>query len=434
MTPDVLIQTRTPIHIGNGITYSTAEAYRDKAFLIRIKFWDLFSKMNEKQLQQYKNAIESDNTTEIAIILKTITAKHESLIRYKYLYKTRKNIESSKDQIREIIKDSNNIPFIPGSSIKGAIRTALMYHAISKNQYIFKPISKKLPNITIIDLIKQTLKSKGKNFEITFNINNKKYKIQIHNTALKDNKTIIKTNSKIIEKFVFNLETIKIPKNNIIKLDKVLQNAQYDILKFLQISDFHPINSKYKCWIDNVITYSMNKEKKYKAKNFTNHIEVLTGEFQGNITLSPQIKWAIKNKKIYPLLHKKLYILGLNENDLQDIKAAEIKMMKHIINACKKFTNTIKKFQKDKMPQGVNQNDNCGTIRIGANVGTLFQTIIAWLQEQDKQVAIDIINSISRTKRNLVNNEIVPPYPKSLELLESSDEPTGWIDIIIPNT
>ena len=51
-------------------------------------------------------------------------------------------------EIREAIKSVGNRPYIPGSSIKGAIRTALLSYVINKDDELFENGLDYLQNIT----------------------------------------------------------------------------------------------------------------------------------------------------------------------------------------------------------------------------------------------------------------------------------------------
>ncbi|OYT33598.1 MAG: type III-A CRISPR-associated RAMP protein Csm5, partial [Candidatus Aenigmarchaeota archaeon ex4484_52] len=153
------------------------------------------------------------------------------------------DIFKHKNEIREQIK-TKNIPYIPGTSIKGAIRTALLWY-YAKNNF------NDLKNILETEL------------------NNK-------------------TNKKFIgNKFVdtcFNLNYSK-------------KDAKYDLLKFLEVSDFMPDEQNKNMKIDKIETYALAKKKvnfrkgvikKFESIGFKQYIETLNGNFTGTIKLSPQ--------------------------------------------------------------------------------------------------------------------------------------------------
>jgi hypothetical protein len=69
-----------------------------------------------------------------------------------------------------------------------------------------------------------------------------------------------------------------------------------------------------------------------------------------------------------------------------------------------------------------------GTIRLGFGVGTLYQTIISGLSKVNPGFVARLASTISRPKRRVEGGFLDPIYPKTYELLESSEKPLGWMD------
>lgn len=68
-------------------------------------------------------------------------------------------------------------------------------------------------------------------------------------------------------------------------------------------------------------------------------------------------------------------------------------------------------------------------IRLGFGVGTLFQTMIGLLEEQDPDLAVHLIDGYKLARRHThesYDEGIDPPYPKSLEFTTNGD-PLGWV-------
>lgn len=116
----------SPIHIGNGSKYS------NKEFIVKDK------KLTRVEIGKIYEAIENDNAKEDFIFfleepgmtLKDFTGN--DIPTNSRLYTTNLVDDKIPLEISEHIK-TNNIPFIPGSSIKGAIRTTFLYYMISEN-------------------------------------------------------------------------------------------------------------------------------------------------------------------------------------------------------------------------------------------------------------------------------------------------------------
>lgn len=97
---------------------------------------------------------------------------------YKYKIKSYSNIKTNGkfNNINTFIKSSNGKPYIPGSSIKGAIRTAIIANEIyhNKEKYIKTPIDnlKKLENIALKNIFSKysNIFNKNNKIEISPNI------------------------------------------------------------------------------------------------------------------------------------------------------------------------------------------------------------------------------------------------------------------------
>jgi len=249
--------------------------------------------------------------------------------------------------LREQIK-TNNTPYIPGSSLKGVIRSALLWYHVKDDP---DELNK------LIDSLKRDLNHPHPS---------KKY---------------------IGNKFVDEFFSTKDGK----------YDAKYDILKFLEISDFMPVS--YKLSIKNVKTFSL-KYNKFEPKRYDNFVESLEGCMEGKISLSSQIRAAIKDEKEYPLLREKLDILGLKS----DLNLKEDDMVDHLKGAVKEFNDwclskeieLCEKASESKFPKILNElkrrNREDVLIRIGFSVGTIYQTLFKLIEEKDVGLAKDIVN------------------------------------------
>ena len=68
-------------------------------------------------------------------------------------------------------------------------------------------------------------------------------------------------------------------------------------------------------------------------------------------------------------------------------------------------------------------------IRLGAGVGTLYQTMMGLIEEHDPDLALAFINSfrLGKYDRTIVDRkELDTPYPKSIEFT-TNKKPVGWL-------
>jgi CRISPR-associated protein Csm5 len=124
----------TPVHIGTGEDLSPFEYVIKDGFLHRIEPDELIADLPENQLQKFYSFIEGNNL----IGLRNIVMENFDESRYsKYRIRVTQNIEEKYRQnikrvenqllISPFLRTASNLqPYIPGSSIKGAIRTAII--------------------------------------------------------------------------------------------------------------------------------------------------------------------------------------------------------------------------------------------------------------------------------------------------------------------
>ncbi|MHA1414433.1 MAG: type III-A CRISPR-associated RAMP protein Csm5, partial [Promethearchaeota archaeon] len=125
----------TPLHIGNGTTYGKMDyffdeknksicLYDDKKLLDKLKpeqIDKIFKSNRDFRFYEriYDNIIETFHLNKYDFILKRIH--------------TRENPQNN--NIEEFIKNGMNKIYVPGSSVKGAIRTALIYEFLKESQF-----------------------------------------------------------------------------------------------------------------------------------------------------------------------------------------------------------------------------------------------------------------------------------------------------------
>ena len=144
------VRTLTPVHIGNGNKYNGLSYLIDNDNnLIKIEIDFLFQHLTSEEHKKFVEWIESQSF-------------HPSLNSFLDSIKRKDIIENLKDEnrfpkvkvskgfdkeVKECINNSMNSVFIPGSSIKGCLRTVLAYSVISSDSNILPEFfSKELPS------------------------------------------------------------------------------------------------------------------------------------------------------------------------------------------------------------------------------------------------------------------------------------------------
>lgn len=379
---EIKLKALTPVHIGTGNSYGEAEFITEDNKLKRVIFSKLYDALLEEQKKKLLSEIEEKDFNLEEFVRKNNIRVSEDMVLYHALIKS-----SPGREVREQIK-TNNIPYIPGSSIKGAIRTVLLWKYLKADMRNFNYFIKSLKN------------------ELRGKINKKKFASMVVNN-------------------VFNLRKDKF-------------DAKYDILKFLHVSDF--TSEEFNLEIANVSTYSL-KYGKFEEKHFDNFVEVLPvgTTLKGTISLNPQIKTALENRREYPLLEDKLEIFSLHEGDIKDLESAEEKMLNHLKRTLKEFNQwaigkEIRLCEEGKDFIDALEKINIeNSIRLGFGIGTTYQTLIKMIEEKGIELAKEIVNhprlrlgKFPRKVDRRTGRELFPPYPKSIEFTEQK-EPLGWM-------
>ncbi|CUU09193.1 CRISPR type III-A/MTUBE-associated RAMP protein Csm5 [Candidatus Thermokryptus mobilis] len=133
----VLYRIITPIHIGMGADISPFEYVIKDGNFYRIESDDLISGLSEEQLKRFYSYIESNNLIGLRnVILENFNesyAKYKISVTRSVVEKYDKSINDVRNQllISPFIRSVSDFrPYLPGSSIKGAIRTAIINDAV----------------------------------------------------------------------------------------------------------------------------------------------------------------------------------------------------------------------------------------------------------------------------------------------------------------
>jgi CRISPR-associated protein Csm5 len=142
---EMVLETLSPVHVSSGNRLSPyTDFIYEEGRIYYIDTEKLFGKLghNDKMIDEYVSIIgEKSGSTKNKYTLKNFFKEYDLNIK-EYLLSRFDIIGGAKtNEIHEIAK-SNGKPYIPGSSIKGAIRTALIYDSMIRKGYSFDSMCK----------------------------------------------------------------------------------------------------------------------------------------------------------------------------------------------------------------------------------------------------------------------------------------------------
>ena len=283
---EVLFKTLTPLHIGNGEELNPLDYIKlnsvycrinqrqfldfiknDDSIIEKYNEWVIGSKNKIDQLEyenrkQWANNSKGDFYQQLSALRKEFnllsfieknTSLKNNFINFlnesKDIVKIRYSAEP-KDHIRGLMKTSNNFPYVPGSSIKGAVRTALLYNFLSNTD---KKVIAEIIISNIQDFSKEKQMYNIRKEEFEKNNRGKQFFERFSTDKY------FKTFGGKIEQLAFYCKAID--ENDKTKDD----DDRFDILKLLSFSD--AILEKNEITLANLNLYLILKEKdRYSGK------------------------------------------------------------------------------------------------------------------------------------------------------------------------
>ncbi len=215
----IKLTTLSPVCIGNGgkLSPTSDYIYDWKSKQIHYINKDVVAEAlanNDDLMDEYVNGIlyGMDNNRTL-FNLKDFLEKKLKLIPEEYIaYSVKANIKSTKE-LNTIIKNADGSPYIPGSTIKGALKNALVYDFLSRDKKLLKDFIKK------IDVYYNQFEQEVKYSTVPI----KKLKIDKLKSVKDFNKEIQKLEEKINEYFLHieykGDQRLEIPKMNFSVLD-----------------------------------------------------------------------------------------------------------------------------------------------------------------------------------------------------------------------
>lgn len=365
------IKVLSPIHIGSGEKYTASEYVKSKAktnkgnILNIIKRMDVssyFSSLDENKKDDLLRDLSNPNFN-----LGNFDSRiSNSYVKYKAIDKTKKEIYPSQE-IAEAIKTLNEL-YIPGSSIKGAIKTAILF-----NELDGRLISKISKNI------------------------------------LSDNGSVIKKN---YGRFM----------NDIFASNKAPTPAQGNIMKFLQVSDTNTIKSPTIYDVATVMASFKWRDNEFYSKNKRTHEPTLI--YLETIARGNNLSFEIRNHYDYDIFKR----LGLDDKkhliDIKNIKRYIFNFSKSLIRNEIEFSEDyeidyLNKFYLNLEKQ--NSIDN-PVLRVGGGSGFLATTVGLKIMDNDERI-------FERIRKGTRGKTYDYSFPKSRKITQVGGMPLGWIQL-----
>lgn len=284
----VKIKTLTPVHIGTGKKLGTLEFFNN----YRIDYDKLFELVAEEKLEEFFKWVDQNPQISVLEIKNRFKLNQQDIINNCGLYSFSGSFQRD---LNEGIKDSSNKLFIPGSSLKGSLRTALMYKVLSN------PLKLSFLNNHLTFLITQATNLIGNKSRI---------------------KNLLKEADDKLEEEVFNCGVYR-ERNN--KNLVVYDDQKYDLLKLINISDSSSVSTYDDGEITELQVYALNKIPPHKTfKTYTESIKDNT-ELEFDISIDIEFLKRAKEELNKPNSDfGKKYFIGI-EQKLKELFDVDIK-------------------------------------------------------------------------------------------------------------
>lgn len=342
MSAELILKTITPVHIGKGNTIDSFEYYCQNGKFYRLdinKILDYIISQKPDAIDKINDWVEGKidalgnvgkpkdsykiNVFDLVKSLKDNQLETEIKNKLPHFSKYHMAIQSqpSGKDVAEIIKTADNKVYIPGSSIKGMIRNALL------NEFIYN--ADKNDKTEIINIINKNLKKESNDF-------NKKHFADL------------------LQQFVFNCGYEKYDKNN----NKTIvdySDAKYDLMKFIKVTDTNALDLDKVC----ILTKPKIVTRKGKIQDQLDFKECIkpNQEFKSRLEIDTDyLKFIAKHypnlkvkdngheKMIWINFHKKIQkVFGIEIDEIRSLKNSEIerKIIYYIQSAIFNFSDFV---------------------------------------------------------------------------------------------
>lgn len=147
-TYDLVLTTRSPVFVGSGREYNKKEYYYDMPGrkVCFIDFSAMFQLLYSRDLiNEYENYILKQSNTSLHHFFRDIKLTQADIEKItEYTADVSDALVEGKPlaKIQQFMRDAQHRPYIPGSSIKGCLRTAILWKLIRSNPLSFDGVGK----------------------------------------------------------------------------------------------------------------------------------------------------------------------------------------------------------------------------------------------------------------------------------------------------
>lgn len=365
------IKVRSPVHIGSGDSYVASEYVKSKA---KTKKGDILNIIKRMNVSNYFLSLEEDKKDEFLselsnpnFNLKDFDNKiPNTYMKYRAIDKSKKEITPNQE-ITEAIKTLNEL-YIPGSSIKGAIKSAILYHVIDDEM--------------ILDISDKVIRRDG-------SVDNRQY-----------------------SNFI----------NRIFTSNKAPNPPQGDIMKFLQVTDTSTVKSPTIFDVATVMASFRLGHNEFYSRNKRTHEPTLS--FLETINRGNNLSFDINNHYDYDVFKK----LGLDNKkhliDFENIKKSVYIFSKDLIKHEKEFAEDYNIKYLSKFYNNLEKENSIDTplLKIGAGSGFLSTTIGLKIKKYDE-------NLFEKIRDGTRGKTYDYSFPKSRKITQVGGMPLGWVQL-----
>ena len=368
---NINIKTISPIHIGSGESYGTSEFVTGKAkgkngpvpTFKRINLSKYYLSLTDDRKDEFLHSLSTQNFE-----LSSFESNIKDFNVYTSYDRCKESIKPNQE-IEENIKTLNQL-YIPGSSLKGAIKTAILFNSISP-----RDIRK------IDDIIR---------------VNRRTGKKQVG----RDNRIL----------------------DDIFSASSARNKAQASIMKFLQVADSSTTKVPAVYDVLSVMATENGSKQFYKRHGAT--VRSFLECIRPNINLKTTITTNY-NEKTYARLglddKDRLIEIDFIKKSIYDLSDAFINYElefseKYGIDYLNKFYKNI---QKDNTPESP-------LLKVGAGSGFLATTVGLKIKEYDEEEFEDYFEKVRQAARG---HNYLFEYPKSRKIIAKGAKPLGWVKL-----
>lgn len=433
------IKTLSPLHIGSGEKYNGLSYIQDKrsspAKLCYLEFDAIKSALSAQQLQNFADWITTERFPSLFKFLRNLNDRNNAIANNlisRAVYKIDLLFKEDPQQ-RKFLGDieaslkQNNKPYIPATEVKGAMRTAIAYHILNAdNEYTW--LKKELIGlqsrfINIFSLL-ASCRKKGNDFLILTELRSipepefkklfgDKRGPEIFGKVRANNDPRIKINTckKVLVEKVGKIEEQL--QNRLFRVNSK-DDAKYDLLKLLHISDSETKDPSACLFVSDLKTLNISREFPLfqelckKDQTFT----CQGFKLDNNKTILDKLGFSSDQKWIV--------------DDIKNVLQCCYEFSKRLLDEEIAYSQYPPKV-KEKLEAIKQQNKpDSPVIRIGKNEGYLSLTMGLMVKDKDEALYKNVLCHATK------NTSYTGSFPKTrriVNLVNGDTDTCGWVKL-----